>query len=120
VWGRLVDKWEGTASCTLSGGRSQCGPGVVVGWARHNAYLSKPWHLAPRLFIPQIIASNSDIDDNGGIPSHILSDMVLQDLGRRINAAVSDLTRSANLDEKVRVRSGRVLVILTDSRHSME
>jgi signal recognition particle subunit SRP54 len=27
--------------------------------------------------------------------------MVLQDLGRRINAAVSDLTRSANLDEKV-------------------
>ncbi|MCJ1392757.1 Signal recognition particle [Xylographa bjoerkii] len=26
--------------------------------------------------------------------------MVLQDLGRRINAAVSDLTRSANLDEK--------------------
>jgi signal recognition particle subunit SRP54 len=27
--------------------------------------------------------------------------MVLQDLGRRINAAVSDLTRSTNLDEKV-------------------
>jgi signal recognition particle subunit SRP54 len=27
--------------------------------------------------------------------------MVLQDLGRRINAAVSDLTRSSNLDEKV-------------------
>jgi len=27
--------------------------------------------------------------------------MVLQDLGRRINAAVSDLTRSQNLDEKV-------------------
>ena len=27
--------------------------------------------------------------------------MVLQDLGRRINAAVSDLTRSATLDEKV-------------------
>ena len=27
--------------------------------------------------------------------------MVLQDLGRRINAAVSDLTRSPNLDEKV-------------------
>jgi signal recognition particle subunit SRP54 len=26
--------------------------------------------------------------------------MVLQDLGRRINAAVSDLTRSPNLDEK--------------------
>jgi signal recognition particle subunit SRP54 len=26
--------------------------------------------------------------------------MVLQDLGRRINAAVSDLTRSTNLDEK--------------------
>lgn len=28
--------------------------------------------------------------------------MVLQDLGRRINAAVSDLTRAPNLDEKVR------------------
>lgn len=28
-------------------------------------------------------------------------DMVLQDLGRRINAAVNDLTRSNNLDEKV-------------------
>jgi len=27
--------------------------------------------------------------------------MVLQDLGRRINAAVSDLTRTPNLDEKV-------------------
>jgi hypothetical protein len=27
--------------------------------------------------------------------------MVLQDLGRRINAAVSDLTRAPNLDEKV-------------------
>ena len=27
--------------------------------------------------------------------------MVLQDLGRRINAAVSDLTRSNSLDEKV-------------------
>jgi signal recognition particle subunit SRP54 len=26
--------------------------------------------------------------------------MVLQDLGRRINAAVSDLTRSPNVDEK--------------------
>jgi signal recognition particle subunit SRP54 len=26
--------------------------------------------------------------------------MVLQDLGRRINAAVSDLTRAPNLDEK--------------------
>jgi hypothetical protein len=28
--------------------------------------------------------------------------MVLQDLGRRINAAVSNLTREQNLDEKVR------------------
>jgi hypothetical protein len=28
--------------------------------------------------------------------------MVLQDLGRRINAAVNDLTRSSNVDEKVR------------------
>jgi signal recognition particle subunit SRP54 len=27
--------------------------------------------------------------------------MVLQDLGRRINAAVSNLTREQNLDEKV-------------------
>lgn len=27
--------------------------------------------------------------------------MVLQDLGRRINAAVNDMTRSNNLDEKV-------------------
>jgi hypothetical protein len=30
--------------------------------------------------------------------------MVLQDLGRRINAAVSNLTREQNLDEKVRSR----------------
>jgi len=30
--------------------------------------------------------------------------MVLQDLGRRINAAVSDLTRAPNIDEKVRPR----------------
>lgn len=29
--------------------------------------------------------------------------MVLQDLGRRINAAVSDLTRAPNLDEKVTI-----------------
>lgn len=29
--------------------------------------------------------------------------MVLQDLGRRINTAVSDLTRAPNLDEKVSV-----------------
>jgi hypothetical protein len=29
--------------------------------------------------------------------------MVLQDLGRRINAAVSDLTRAPNIDEKVRI-----------------
>lgn len=28
--------------------------------------------------------------------------MVLQDLGRRINAAVTNLTREQNLDEKVR------------------
>ncbi len=32
--------------------------------------------------------------------AHTLT-MVLQDLGRRINAAVSDLTRAPNLDEKV-------------------
>lgn len=32
--------------------------------------------------------------------------MVLQDLGRRINAAVSDLTRSPNLDEKVCLHLG--------------
>lgn len=31
--------------------------------------------------------------------------MVLQDLGRRINGAVSDLTRSPNLDEKVLAQS---------------
>jgi len=31
--------------------------------------------------------------------------MVLQDLGRRINAAVSDLTRAPNLDEKVALPS---------------
>lgn len=30
--------------------------------------------------------------------------MVLQDLGRRINSAVNDLTRSNNLDEKVRLQ----------------
>lgn len=29
--------------------------------------------------------------------------MVLQDLGRRINTAVSDLTRAPNLDEKVTI-----------------
>ena len=29
--------------------------------------------------------------------------MVLSDLGRRINAAVTDLTRSQNLDEKVQM-----------------
>ena len=28
--------------------------------------------------------------------------MVLQDLGRRINAAVTNITREQNLDEKVR------------------
>lgn len=31
--------------------------------------------------------------------------MVLQDLGRRINAAVSDLTRSPTLDEKVCIQN---------------
>ena len=30
--------------------------------------------------------------------------MVLQDLGRRINTAVSNLTREQNLDEKVQFR----------------
>ena len=35
--------------------------------------------------------------------SQQLSIMVLQDLGRRINSAVNDLTRSNNLDEKVGV-----------------
>lgn len=29
--------------------------------------------------------------------------MVLQDLGRRINTAVSDLTRAPNLDEKAKL-----------------
>jgi hypothetical protein len=33
--------------------------------------------------------------------NRLFSSMVLQDLGRRINAAVSDLTRSNSLDEKV-------------------
>jgi hypothetical protein len=45
---------------------------------------------------------SKDIDDV--IPerqSRTSAKMVLQDLGRRINAAVSDLTRSSNLDEKV-------------------
>jgi len=36
--------------------------------------------------------------------------MVLQDLGRRINAAVTDLTRSPNLDEKVRAPSRRLMI----------
>lgn len=35
-------------------------------------------------------------------PTRHADAMVLQDLGRRINAAVSDLTRAPNLDEKVR------------------
>ncbi len=35
--------------------------------------------------------------------------MVLQDLGRRINTAVSDLTRSSNLDEKVSSEAGATL-----------
>lgn len=48
--------------------------------------------------------------------------MVLQDLGRRINSAVNDLTRSNNLDEKV--RNGLSLWPATTShanqtRHSM-
>lgn len=41
-------------------------------------------------------------------PSTIDADadaMVLQDLGRRINTAVSDLTRAPNLDEKVTIHS---------------
>ena len=33
---------------------------------------------------------------------HTTCAMVLQDLGRRINAAVTNLTRDQNLDEKVR------------------
>jgi hypothetical protein len=34
--------------------------------------------------------------------------MVLQDLGRRINAAVNDLTRAPNLDEKVSLSRRRL------------
>lgn len=34
--------------------------------------------------------------------------MVLQDLGRRINTAVSDLTRAPNLDEKVTTALSRI------------
>lgn len=41
---------------------------------------------------------HSDYSQNA---ASIAANMVLQDLGRRINAAVSDLTRSSNLDEKV-------------------
>lgn len=44
--------------------------------------------------------------------------MVLVDLGRRINAAVNDLTRSATLDEKVTFYA-RQWHILTDYRHLM-
>ncbi len=39
--------------------------------------------------------------------------MVLQDLGRRINAAVSDLTRAPNLDEKASICSPIATSILT-------
>lgn len=47
--------------------------------------------------------------------------MVLQDLGRRINAAVSDLTRSSNLDEKVSVAVTLTYERVIDKviRHSM-
>jgi len=46
--------------------------------------------------------------------------MVLQDLGRRINAAVNDLTRSATLDEKVyHIHAYPGYMSLTDDRHSM-
>lgn len=38
--------------------------------------------------------------------------MVLQDLGRRINAAVTDLTRSPNLDEKVGAATGERDIML--------
>jgi hypothetical protein len=40
--------------------------------------------------------------DDDNIVASSARKMVLQDLGRRINAAVSDLTRSSNLDEKVK------------------
>ena len=39
--------------------------------------------------------------------------MVLQDLGRRINAAVTDLTRSSNLDEKVGTNETYLIPMLT-------
>ena len=44
---------------------------------------------------------NSDLATTSQLGLFRPHDMVLQDLGRRINAAVSDLTRSSNLDEKV-------------------
>ena len=45
--------------------------------------------------------ASSNFDDAHLLESVASIIMVLQDLGRRINAAVSDLTRSSNLDEKV-------------------
>lgn len=41
--------------------------------------------------------------------------MVLQDLGRRINTAISDLTRASTLDEKVKHAQSLRLVLVADT-----
>jgi hypothetical protein len=51
--------------------------------------------------------------------THTTSKMVLQDLGRRINAAVTDLTRSPNLDEKVRIAHQQSQQVANNPRPSM-
>jgi hypothetical protein len=51
---------------------------------------------------PTSITSSPRTPELPQFPYYSSSTMVLQDLGRRINAAVQDLTRSPNLDEKVR------------------
>jgi hypothetical protein len=57
---------------------------------------------APRRGLAHIRLDRSDLNsDDRSVVAEFTNSMVLQDLGRRINAAVSDLTRSSNLDEKV-------------------
>lgn len=61
--------------------------------------LERWWDVATEVH-PQPQPSNDNFR-RLRIASAFNSGMVLQDLGRRINAAVTNLTRDQNLDEKV-------------------
>ncbi len=77
--------------------------------------LGTPPHPTPRLYI-----SVRTVKTPSQFSSRDSNNMVLQDLGRRINAAVSDLTRSSNLDEKVSINYHKLSsqrAILTHCRH---